>query len=614
MSPVISDAKGSMIMGFHLGGKGKLGGCGTLTQYQTNLAIAELASVDGVVLSASCGDLEPNMGDFPTETFGKPIFEGAEIHPKSAVNFLTEGACIDVYGKTSGKATPYSNVCPTMMSDAVTEVFGVPQKWGAPKMKGKGRYPYQATLVHAAVPSLPIGSVLAKSVRSIKELTTGLKQKIPELFEAKPLSRVATVCGLVGVKFIDPMNFSSSPGFPLSGSKHPLLVDLDPKDYPEVGKPRTFVPEVWAEFEKIVATLREGKRCYMIWKSCLKDEATKLTKDKVRVFQSAPLVLQLLIRMYFLPIVRIIQMNPILYECAVGVNAEGLEWEELWEAAMSKGKERVLAGDYSKYDVRMPAQVTIAAFDILIDMAEKCDGYTDSDIHLMKMVVHEVVYPVMAYNGDLIQLFGTNPSGQNLTVIINSMVNSLLLRSCFFSTYPEKDFKENCAFLTYGDDVIGTVSESCPKFTHITYAEWLAEHDMKFTMPDKESTPTHYMTENDVDFLKRKCVFNEDLGQKVGLLSEDSIYKRLHAHLLSKELTLPMHSAQNIESSLHDWFYYGRDVFEDRRSKLQQVAQKCEIEHLCPALNVSYDKRVNHWRHKYLGEELEDEEEIVGLE
>jgi hypothetical protein len=614
MSPVISDMKGSVIMGFHLAGKGRLGGCGTLTLDQVNLAISELSSVNGVVLSASCGDLAPHMGDFPTETFGKPIFEGAEIHPKSAVNFLTEGACIDIYGKTSGKATPHSNVFPTIMSDAINEVFGVPQKWGPPKMKGKGRYPYQATLVHAAVPSLPIGSVLAKAVQSMKELTSGLKQQIPELFHVKPLTRVATVCGLSSVKFIDPMNFSSSPGFPLSGSKHPLLVDLDPKDYPDVGKPRTFVPEVWEEFERVVNILREGRRCYMIWKSCLKDEPTKLTKDKVRVFQSAPLVLQLIIRMYFLPLVRIIQMNPILYECAVGVNAEGLEWEELWEAAMSKGKDRVLAGDYSKYDVRMPAQVTIAAFDILIDIASKCVGYTADDNHLMKMVVNEVVYPVMAYNGDLIQLFGTNPSGQNLTVIINSLVNSLLLRSCFFTIYPNADFKENCSFLTYGDDVIGTVSSSCGDFTHITYAKWLAEHDMKFTMPDKESTPTHYMSEGDVDFLKRKCVFNEDLGQKVGLLSEESIFKRLHTHLLSKELSLEAHSAQNIESSLHDWFYYGRDVFEDRRDKLRRVARKCGIECLCPALEISYDKRVNRWRHKYLDEELEEEEEETVLE
>lgn len=614
MSPVISDARGAVIMGFHLGGKGKLGGCGTITRNQVDVALKELSQTDGVVLSASSGKLGPNMGDFPVSTFGKDILQGTDIHPKSAVNFLTEGACIDIYGEVNGKSTPYSNVSDTLISDAVTEVFDVPQKWGQPKMRGKGRFPYQATLVHAAVTSLPMGSILVKAVRSIKDLSTDLKRRIPDLFDTGPLSRVATVSGLDGVKFIDAMNFTTSPGFPLSGSKVPLLIDLDPNDYPGITKPRTFVPEVWEEFDKIVNILHEGKRCYMIWKSCLKDEPTKLTKDKVRVFQSAPLVLQLLIRMYFLPLVRIIQLNPLLFECAVGINAEGLEWDELWEAAMKKGKNRVLAGDYSKYDVRMPAQVTIAAFDILIDLARKCEGYTPEDIHLMEMMVNEVVYPIMAYNGDLIQLFGTNPSGQNLTVIINSLVNSLLLRCCFFTMYPKKDFKENCSFVTYGDDVIGSVSSACGKFTHITYAEYLAKHDMKFTMPDKESDPTHYMNEEDVDFLKRKCVYNQDLGRKVGLLDEESIFKRLHSHILSKELTLPMHSAQNIESSLHDWFYYGREVFEDRQAKLQQVAKKCEIEHLCPALQISYDRRVNRWRHKYLGEELEEDLINVSLE
>jgi len=613
MSPVISDMKGCTILGFHLGGKEETGGCGTLTLDQANFAINELASVDGVVLSASSGTLKPEMGDFTKQIFGKDIFQGAEIHPKSAVNFLPEGACIDVYGKTLGKATPKSSVVPTLISEAVAEVFGVPQQWGPPKMKGKGRYPFQATLKYAAIPSLPIGSVLERAVIDIKKVSKEVKAILPELFSVKPLSRVETVSGIDGVKFVDPMNMNTSPGIPLSGNKHPYIIELNPEDYPGISKPRTFTPEIWEEFDRMVSILESGVRSYVPWKACLKDEATKLTKDDVRVFQCAPVMLQLLVRMYFLPIVRIIQMNPIRYECAVGVNAEGLEWEELWEAAMSKGRERVLAGDYSKYDARMPAQVTIAAFDILIDIASMCEGYTEKDLHIMRMVVHEIVYPVIAYNGDLIQLFGTNPSGQNLTVIINSLANSILLRSCFFTIYPDKDFKENCAFMTYGDDVIGTVSASCDGFTHITYAKWLAEHDMKFTMPDKESTPVHYMTEKDVDFLKRKSEFNEDLGCKVGLLSEKSIFKRLHAHILSKELTMEMHSAQNIESSLHDWFYYGREIFEDRREKLRAVARKCEIEHLCPALDVSYDKRVAYWRHKYLGEDLIDEE-VVSLE
>ncbi len=611
MSPLISDMKGSFILGFHLGGKGKLGGCGTFTRAQADLALKELAEVPGVVLTASCGDLlEPNMGDFPFSSYGQPILKDTNIHPKSAVNFLTPGACIDVYGSTTGKATPHSHAVPTLISDSVSQVFGVPQQWGPPKMKGKGNYPFQATLVHSAVPSLPVGSILSTAVVCMKSITGRLKDKIPELFDVKPLSRVETVSGIMGKKFIDPMNFNTSPGFPLTGTKHPLLVDLDAEDYPHIGKPRTFTDEVWAEFDKVVGILRSGERCYIIWKACLKDEATKLTKDKVRVFQSAPLALQLLIRMYFLPLVRIIQMNPLAYECAVGVNAEGLEWEELWEAAMSKGRDRVLAGDYSKYDVRMPAQVVIAAFDILIDIAENC-SYSEEDLHIMRMMVSEVVYPVVAYNGDLIQLFGTNPSGQNLTVIINSLVNSLLLRSCFYSKHPDGVFKDACSVITYGDDVLGTVSEQYTDFNHISYAAWLEKFDMKFTMPDKESTPTEFMAESDVDFLKRKCVYNEDLGHRVGLLSEDSIYKRLHCHLLSKELTLPMHSAENIQSSLHDWFFYGREVFEDRRAKLRTVAHCCDITHLCPALEYSYDKRVNVWKHKYLGEELIEDDTVV---
>lgn len=607
MSPLLSDGKGSTILGFHLGGKGDIGGCGVLTQTQVNLAIQTLAKIDSVVLTAS-------MGDFPLETFGKPILQDQNIHAKSATRFLPEGASCEIYGSTSGRATPHSNVCPTIISNLVEKHFGVPQKWGPPKMKGPGRYPYQVTLEHAAVPSEPLGSILVRATKCVKNTTTKIKEKLPDLFDIGPLTRVQTVSGIIGKKFIDAMNFTTSPGFPLSGSKSSLLTTLDPINYPECGLPRTFTPEVWAEFDKAIEVLKIDERPYFIWKACLKDEATKLTKDKVRVFQSAPLVLQLIVRMYFLPIVRIIQMNPIAFECAVGVNAEGLDWEELWQSAMKKGKKRVLAGDYNKYDIRMPAQVTIAAFDALIDIAEKCSGYSEEDIKIMRNVVSEIVYPVEAYNGDLIQLFGTNPSGQNLTVIINSIVNSLLLRCAFYNMYPDNDFKSECSFITYGDDVIGTVSENCPLFNHISYADYLAQHDMEFTMPDKESKPTEYMEEKDVDFLKRKCVFNSDLGRHVGLLSEESIFKRLHAHLLSKELTLAEHAATNIDSSLHDWFYYGREIFEDRKSKLENVAREADIFEYCLGFDKTYDMRVNNWRHKYLGEPIDEEEICLNIQ
>jgi hypothetical protein len=585
-----------------------MGGCGTVNLDQIETGLASLSCRDGIVHTASSGTLHPHMGDLPTHLFGKQVLQTDEIHKKSATRFLDEGAFIEIYGSTGVRASPASRVVETKISDHVAEVTGVPQQWGPPKLKAKGIYPYQATLVHSALPSLPIGGIIQRAVKCYKRVASVAKERTPGLFEeAKPLSRVQTVSGIAGKKFIDAMNYNTAPGFPLTGSKKPLLVELDPEDYPDIGKPMTFIPEVWDEFEKSIESLRKGERINAIWKSSLKDEVTKSTKDKVRVFQGAPLTLQLIVRMYFLPLVRIVQFHPSAFECAVGLNAEGPDWDKLWKHTMQYGEDRVLAGDYSKYDARMPAQCTIAAFDCLINIARLCPGYSVEDIRLMEQVVAEMVYPILNWNGDLIQLFGTNPSGQNLTVIINSFVNSLLLRSCFYTLYPEKDFKEHVAAITYGDDVVSTVSEDCTNFNFFTFAEFLSKSDMKFTMPDKESEPQKYLTSETVDFLKRKSVFNPDLGLFVGCLSEDSIFKRLHCHLVSKELDHELHSAVNIDSSLHDWFLYGREKYNLRQQQMRDVATRAGIAQLCTGLDKSYEYRVAMYRNKYFGEEIPQE-------
>jgi len=601
MSPLVSRGRGTTILGFHLCGQGRTGGCGYLTFDQVETGLEHLAEVPGVVRTVSQGTL-------PKDQFGIKLIEEGEVHRKSATRFLGEGCSIEIYGPTSGKATPSSSVVPTIISNAVTEVTGVPQQWGPPKVKGEGVYPYQVALEQLSHPSLSLGSIVVKAVRCYRMQFLKVFKKLPGLFkECEPLTQVQTVCGIVGKRFIDAMNFDTSPGWPLSGKKSKLLIDLDPNEYPDSGKPRTFVPEIWEEVERIKRVLLSGERCYCVWKACLKDEPTRLTKDKVRVFQSAPLPLQLLIRMYFMPIVRIIQLNPLMCECLVGVNAEGPEWEQLNEFMNSKSK-NVLAGDYSKYDQRMPAQLVIAAFSILIWVAEYLCEYSMEDIKLMKALVAEIAYPLMAYNGDLLMLFGSNPSGQNLTVIINSIVNSLLLRSCYYTKYPKEppgSFTDYCAFGTYGDDVKGTVSEERSLFNHISFAEFLSKFDMKFTMPDKESVATEYMDADEADFLKRSNFYHPDLKANVGVLAEDSIFKRLHAHLQSKELSLEVQSAQNIDTSLHDWFYYGRETFERRLSEMKDVASKAGISHLCRGFDKSYEDRVQDWLRKYRPEDAE---------
>jgi hypothetical protein len=39
------------------------------------------------------------------------------------------------------------------------------------------------------------------------------------------------------------------------------------------------------------------------------------------------------------------------------------------------GENNCFAGDFSKFDVRLPAQFTFAAFKVLIELSKKCGGY-----------------------------------------------------------------------------------------------------------------------------------------------------------------------------------------------------------------------------------------------
>jgi hypothetical protein len=151
--------------------------------------------------------------------------------------------------------------------------------------------------------------------------------------------------------------------------------------------------------------------------------------------------------------------------------------------------------------------------------------------------------------------------------------------------------------MTYGDDAKGSVREGFDLFNHISMARILKENDMIFTMPDKTSEPTEYMNRYEADFLKRKDRFDAELGVHVGMLDEASIFKSLHRILRPKGSTPEVVSAQNIDGALHEWFFYGREVFEMRREQMKEVARRAEL--VCQTLDVDYDSRVDTWMTKY---------------
>lgn len=559
-------------------------------------------------------------GDFPITRYEHQVLVTQDIHVKSPVNFLPVGSTIEYLGQDGKRVThTKSRVRETPISEIVAEVTGVQNEYGPPQFHRTKMW--QASLAQSANPSPGIEGSLLEA--AYKDYVGGLietfkkdKFKLWLLSELKPLSDMEILCGKDGKRFIDAMPKGTSKGYPLSGPKRDMIDLLDPVDHPEFQCPAKTHSTIVDEMRKMEQTLLEGKRCYSIFKACVKDEPTKVTKEKVRVFQAADWATQMLIRKYYLPLARILSLFPLDSECAVGVNAQGPEWHDLASYMNQHGADRIFAGDYSKYDLRMPAQLINAAFAALIEIAETCGKYSEDDLTIMRGIVTEIAYSCVAYNGDIIIHMGSNPSGQNLTVYINCIVNSLQLRCAYFYLWPPslgkpKPFREICAIGTYGDDVKGSVKQGHDWFNHIAYAEFLKERDMVFTMPDKESEPTPYMNDLEADFLKRHNRFCEDTGLIHGALDEDSIFKSLHTVLESKVVSLKDQCAGNIDGALREWWLHGREVYELRRGQMKEVASRCELSGSCDMLTVSYDDWLKRFEIRYLGRARDSFDEVA---
>jgi len=324
----------------------------------------------------------------------------------------------------------------------------------------------------------------------VKEFIKDILEGLPSGWEKELvfLSPRASVNGLPGVKFVDGLNKNTSMGFPWSCSKKKFLVPNPDEFYPEGVD---FTPEVWERVEAIEEKYAEGKRAFPVYTGHLKDEATsfaKIANKKTRLFTGAPVDWSIVVRSRLLSFVRLLQKNKFVFEAGPGTTCQSAEWGKIYEYLVAFGIDRIIAGDYGKFDKRMIADFILAAFQIIAKVYEAA-GFTPEEVREILCIGEDVAFPVVNLNGDLLEFFGTNPSGHPLTVVINSIVNSLYMRYCYTLLNPERTcatFKLNVHLFTYGDDNIMGASLSAPWFNHTNIQRILAGIGVDYTMADKE--------------------------------------------------------------------------------------------------------------------------------
>lgn len=531
------------IYGVHSAGNGEKGSCTVLTQKELlplmareRIRIKESSPLPGVVQM-------------------KEHTVVPEIHSKNPLCYVPvdEAHSCQIFGSHTGETATFR-----------TDVIDSPLR--AHFEEKLGLCEYTAPLKKMARPARRIDMLAVTEVlppaepRFVKKAVDDYLAKIDLFLDGSDfLDYVHTLTlgdalnGVAGVKGFDPINPKTSMSYPWDCPKWKLFtrnvlaealgvesVKILKKKTLEDGK---IVYEYCLEFDKskfdpeqsvesIVEAFLNNERANVIFKTNLKSEPVKFEKiaaNKLRVFAGAPVDFVIITRMIFLPLVVAMTYYPAIFESAVGVNAHGKDWEYIWKIITKYGKDRVIAGDFSKFDKKVRPEFLLGAFQILKHILYRA-GVSEDVLSIIDGVATETTFPIYEVDGVLAQVIGSSPSGHSLTVVVNGLVVSLMLRYVYYSLHDTAIvplFHEVVSLVTYGDDNTCSVHEDEPLFNQQTIELVLKRIGVVYTSADKSVIEEPFTSAEECEFLKRSFIFRDDFGGCVAPLQMESIKKML---------------------------------------------------------------------------------------
>jgi hypothetical protein len=411
-----------------------------------------------------------------------------------------------------------------------------------------------------------------------------------------PLDLDAAINGIDGVAYMERIPLKTSGGFAHKGSKRKYLDQHTGNDDHSVLY--RFNDDLQKEYDQMLTNYRGNVRNNIVWDFNFKDEPItheKLAKQKCRIFNSGPCAFIALERQFYLWCIPFFS-GKIRHKfgMAIGANCFGSDWETLFKYVTQHGENRIIAGDYSKFDKRMSSQMMMAAFNVLIRLMRKAQ-WSQEDINVAIGIATDICFPVSNAFGTIIETDGSNPSGHSLTTVINGMVNIMyIMIACMDIEYQQDAFYINydyfpmyCSILTYGDD--NCMSCKYNWMNHVAISKALAKYGVVYTSADKKSKLVPFIGVNDLEFLKRRFVKDvHGEGTIACPLAEDSIIKMLTVVVKSKTITFDQQCSEVILAANREYFQYGKKICNDKKKFLDYLVDKFGLRPYLPE-NVLYD-------------------------
>lgn len=387
------------------------------------------------------------------------------------------------------------------------------------------------------------------------------------------LTEQEAINGIDGCEFIDPINMSTSAGFPYihapklqgqTGKTHVISGDQAQRTL-AVSSPllRNMLDDRWRK-------ALVGERVPSMWLDTLKDERrtiTRVIEGKTRVFTIPPLCFTIVARRLFSAFNETFYKTRLRTFSAVGIDPASMEWTALYRK-LTNVSTTGFAGDYSGWDGNISAEFMMATCEMINQWYDD-----EPEFQLARTVIFEELIHTMQCAKDLIYLtHHGNPSGNPFTSILNTIVNAMYFRYCWLKLAPEDMqalpfFEENVADAEYGDDsIVAVTDEGLTFFNPKTVGEEMAKLGMTFTDASK-SGPAALKHIKDLTFLKRG--FRQDeLGAWHPLMDLQTVGELFNWIRETRAMTPDEATVTNVNDALGFVYHYGKKSFEEMRRKV----------------------------------------------
>lgn len=349
------------------------------------------------------------------------------------------------------------------------------------------------------------------------------------------------------------------------------------------------------QIQEMLVLWHQGVMTPLVCSHTLKDEVISQAKAKAhgeRVFNTVGTGPNLAAKMLMGPILSYMMAYPEFFECWGGANFTGPEVGAFveWFAA-GDWKERMLAGDFEKFDVRQCTEGMLAAAEVFRGVASVLN-YTLEQQTAVYCCALSFVYTFRVINGDMFAMSSGNPSGGYITLGFNSVHNSLAFRYVYYKGRIEKGelladldraldegaegFRSDVRLGTVGDDHVAATRLEW--FDQLYVQSAMKEIGHSYTDALKRSRLERYTPLNEVSFLKRTFVFDDQLQLWRAPLARKSLGRML---LFTKKseagVSIDDQEAAIWDTALREAFLHGREAFDRLSSLLHRAQYECAL-------------------------------------